>query len=210
MIRILIADDHELIREGVKKIVRSSDDMTIAGEAATIDQAIDLIRSAAPDIVVLDISMPGHDGLKGLEQIHRHFPAVPVLMLSMHPEARFAIRALRAGAAGYLTKSMAADELITAIRRIMAGANYVSPGLAELLAREARAGKRVPLPEELTAREQEILRLIGAGKQGKEIAAALSISISSVNTYRARIFRKTGMRSNGELIRYALDHGLVA
>ncbi|HJV80121.1 response regulator transcription factor [Noviherbaspirillum sp.] len=209
MIRIIIADDHELIREGIKKIIRSSRDMRVVGEAGDVDGFLTLATQHAPDIAILDIGLPGYDGLEGLAEVRLRFPDMPVLILSMHPEERFAIRALKAGAAGYITKAMAAEELIKAIRKVMSGGSYVSPRLAELLALEVRESHDAALHESLTVRELQIASLIASGKQIKQIAAELSISISSVNTYRLRIFKKMGLSSNASLIRYAVKHGLV-
>lgn len=209
MIRIIIADDHELIREGVKKIIRSSNDMRVAGEAADTGGMLELASRLRPDIAILDIGLPGQDGLEGLEEARRRFPDMPVLILSMHPEERFAIRALKSGAAGYITKSMAAEELIKAIRKVMSGGSYISPRLAELLALDVREPRHAALHDGLTARELQVARMIAAGKQIKQIAAELEISISSVNTYRNRIFGKMGLSSNASLIRYAVTHGLV-
>ncbi|WP_136415125.1 MULTISPECIES: response regulator transcription factor [Oxalobacteraceae] len=209
MIRIIIADDHELIREGIKKIIRSSRDMRVVGEAGDVDGILALAAQHAPDIAILDIGLPGYDGLEGLAEVRRRFPDMPVLILSMHPEERFAIRALKAGAAGYITKAMAAEELIKAIRKVMSGGSYVSPRLAELLALEVREPHDAALHESLTDRELQVASLIASGKQIKQIAAELSISISSVNTYRLRIFKKMGLSSNASLIRYAVKHGLV-
>lgn len=210
MIRIVIADDHELIREGVKKIFRSSADMRIVGEAADLARTIALVAQHQPDVVVLDISLPGHDGLEGLAELRRHFPAQRVVMLSMYGEERYAVSALRAGAAGYITKAMAAEELIKAIRQVVAGSTYIGPQLAELMARQALEPEPLPSHHSLTAREAEIVALIGAGMQNKQVAAELGISVSSVNTYRNRIFRKMGLASNAALIRYALKSGLAS
>lgn len=209
MIRIVIADDHELIREGIKKIIRSSRDIRIVGEAATVAETIELVAQHAPDLVVLDISLPGYDGIEGLAEVHHRFPAIPILILSMYPEERFAIRALKTGASGYITKAMAAEELVKAIRKIMSGGTFVSARLAELLALDVREPLRVSPHESLTNRELQVVSLLGSGKQVKQVAAELSISISSVNTYRARIFKKMGLPSNAALIRYAVEHGLV-
>jgi DNA-binding NarL/FixJ family response regulator len=209
MIRVVIADDHELIRVGVKKIVRSCKDVRVVGEAIELEHALQLVREQAPDLLLLDISLPGSDSLEGLLRVRGEFPMLPVLILSMYPEDRFAIAALKAGAAGYITKSMAADELVHAIRRIHAGGSYVSPRLAELLALDLRQVTPAAPDEPLTEREREVVALIGAGKPAKQVAAELSISISSVNTYRMRIFRKVGVRGNAGLIRYALKNGLV-
>jgi len=209
VIRILIADDHELLREGIKKIIRAHKDMRIVAEAADLAQAIQLVGQHVPDIVILDISLPGHDGLEGLAEVRQRFPAIPVLILSMYPEERFAIRALKTGASGYITKAMAAEELIKAIRKIMSGGTYVSSSVAELLALNVREPTRMSPHQSLTERELQVVSMLGAGKQTKQIAAELSISISSVNTYRVRIFKKMGLASNAAVIRYAVEHGLV-
>ena len=210
MIRIVIADDHELIREGVKKIIRSSADLRIVGEAADMAKTLVLVAQHRPDVVVLDISLPEHDGLEGLAELRRRFPEQKVVMLSMYAEERYAVSALRAGAAGYITKAMAAEELVKAIRQVVAGSTYIGPRLAELMARQALEPDPQPSHHNLTAREAEIVALIGAGMQVKRVAAELGISVSSVNTYRNRIFRKMGLSSNAAVIRYALKSGLVS
>jgi DNA-binding NarL/FixJ family response regulator len=210
MIKIVIADDHELIREGVKKIIRACADMRIAGEAADLARTIALVEQHQPDVVVLDISLPGHEGLEGLTELRRLFPAQRVVMLSMYGEERYAVSALRAGAAGYITKAMAAEELVKAIRQVVGGSTYIGPRLAELMARQALEPEPLPSHHSLTAREGEIFALIGAGMQIKQVAAELGISVSSVNTYRNRIFRKMGLSSNAAVIRYALKSGLVS
>jgi two-component system invasion response regulator UvrY len=210
MIEIVIADDHELIREGVKKIIRACADMRIAGEAADLAGTIALVEQHRPDVVVLDISLPGHEGLEGLTELRRRFPEQRVVMLSMYGEERYAVSALRAGAAGYITKAMAAEELVKAIRQVVDGSTYFGPLLAELMARQALDPEPLPSHLSLTAREGEIFALIGAGMQIKQVAAELGISVSSVNTYRNRIFRKMGLSSNAAVIRYALKSGLVS
>lgn len=209
LIKIVIADDHELIREGIKKIIRSSKELRILGEAADFEELVALVPGVAPDLVVLDLSLPGYEGLAGLVELKRRFPALRVLILSMFPEEQFAIAALRAGACGYVTKSMAAEELILAIRRVMGGGNYISAHLAGLLATNACAPAVQAPHESLTPRERDVLDMIGSGRQIKQVSAELGISISSVNTYRARIFKKMGLASNAALIRYALKYGLV-
>lgn len=209
VIRIVIADDHQLIREGIKKIVRSSRDIRLVGEAANIAEAMQLVARHAPDVVVLDLSLPGYDGLEGLVEVRQGFPDIPILILSMYPEERFAVRALKKGASGYVTKAMAAEELLKAIRKVVSGGSYVSPCLAELLALDVRDPLRVSLHEALTDRELQVMSLLGSGKQVKQIAAQLSISTSSINTYRARIFKKMGLASNAAVIRYAVEHDLV-
>lgn len=210
MIKIVIADDHELIREGVKKIIRACADMRIVGEAPDLAKTVALVEQHQPDVVVLDISLPGHEGLEGLTELRGRFPEQRVVMLSMFEEERYAVSALRAGAAGYITKAMAAEELVKAIRQVVAGSTYIGPRLAELMARQALEPERLPSHQSLTAREGEIFALIGAGMQIKQVAAELGISVSSVNTYRNRIFRKMGLSSNAAVIRYALKSGLVS
>jgi DNA-binding NarL/FixJ family response regulator len=209
LIRLVIADDHELIREGVKKILRPYPDLKVVGEAADVKQAIALVAQVHPDVLVLDITLPDYDGLDGLAELRRHFPELRIVMLSMHPEERYALAALRAGALGYVSKATASPELVEAVRRAGQGTPWVGPRLAELLAREAASPKAPPAHHLLTPREGEIVALIGAGLQVKQVAAELGISISSVNTYRTRIFRKMGLASNAALIRYALRHGLA-
>lgn len=209
MISIVIADDHELIREGVKKILRSSAGLRVTAEAADLPGTLAHIAKYRPELVVLDISLPGYDGLQGLLELRRHYPEQRVIMLSMYGEEQFGLSALKAGAVGYVTKTMAAEELVKAIRQVMEGGTYVGPRLAEQLARQAC---ELPAPvahERLTAREREILVLIGSGLQVKQVAAQLGISASSVNTYRNRIFQKMNLASNAALIRYAVQHGLV-
>jgi DNA-binding NarL/FixJ family response regulator len=203
LIRLVIADDHELIREGIKKIVRPCADLKVVGEAADLKQAVALVAQVRPDVLVLDISLPDSDGLDGLDELRRHFPGLRVVMLSMHPEERYALAALRAGA------------LVDALRKAAGDTPHIGPRVAELLAREAARPASEPhlpphLPHQLlTPREGEIVALIGAGLQVKQVAAELGISVSSVNTYRNRIFRKMGLSSNAALIRYALRHGLA-
>jgi DNA-binding NarL/FixJ family response regulator len=173
-----------------------------------LTQAIALIAQVHPDVVILDLTLPDYDGLDGLAELRRHFPDLRVVILSMHPEERYAIAALRAGARAYVSKTMASAELVEAVRRAGAGGTWLGPRVGELLAREARPQPQPP-HHGLTPREAEIVALIGAGLQIKQVAAELGISISSVNTYRGRIFRKMGLSSNAALIRYALQHGLA-
>lgn len=208
MIRLVIADDHELIREGIKKIVRPCADLKIVGEAAGLQQATVLIAQVHPDVVILDLTLPDADGLDGLAELRRLFPDLRVVILSMHPEERYALAALRAGALGYVSKSTAAADLVDAVRRAASGEPWLGPRVCALLAHDARGAR--PPHHSLTPRESEIVALIGGGLQIKQVAAELGISISSVNTYRSRIFRKMGLSTNAALIRYAIQHGLAA
>ena len=209
MTSIVIADDHELIREGVKKILRGAPGLRVVAEAPDLAGTLAHVARHSPDLVVLDISLPGHDGLEGLAELRRHYPTQRVIMLSMYGEEQYGLAALKAGAAGYVTKTMAAEELVKAIRQVMDGGTYIGPRLVEQLARQAREPAASAPHERLTAREREILVLIGAGLRVKQVAAELGISTSSVNTYRNRIFQKMSLASNAALIRYAVQNGLV-
>lgn len=208
-IRILIADDHSLIREGLKKILKTAYDMKVTAEAQNSQEVLEQVRKTSFDLVVLDISFPGKSGLDILKDLKQEFPKLPVLILSMHPEDRFATRSLMAGASGYLTKDCAADELIRAIRRVVSGRKYVSASLSEQLASHLESDAGKPLHETLSNREYQVLCLIALGKTAKDLAAELDLSVNTVNTYRARILEKMKMTKNAELIRYALQQRLV-
>jgi len=209
MINVLIADDHELIREGLKRILKREPDIQVAGEAGTGAQVLAQVLDRKLDIVLLDISMPDMNGLDVLMELRSRCPHLPVLILSFHPEDRFAIRALRAGAAGYLTKESAAGELVQAIRRVVAGSKSVSANLAEKLADEMVNGSDKPRHETLSDREFQVMRMIAAGKKIGEIAEALSLSASTVNTYRSRLLEKMRMQTNVELTRYVIENSLI-
>ncbi|MDE3088486.1 MAG: response regulator transcription factor [Chloroflexota bacterium] len=209
MINILIADDHELIREGLKKILKKELDMEVLGEARNAQEVFDQVKNRNLSIVLLDISMPGLSGLDVLTELRRNYPKLPVLILSMHPEDRFAVRALKAGAAGYVTKDSAVGELVKAIRKVVTGGRYVSVRLAEKLADDLEKGSEKPLHETLSDREFQVMRMVAAGKKISEIAEELSLSISTVNTYRTRILEKMGMETNVQLTRYAFENHLI-
>ena len=209
MIRILIADDHALVRRGLKQLISETREMEVTGEAATAAEVIANASKNNYDVIILDITMPGVNGLEILKQLKHEQPRTPILILSFHPEEQYAVRALRAGAAGYLTKDRAPAELIAAIRSIARGKKYVTSSLAEKLV-EAVGMEFDKLPHErLSDREFEVLRLISSGKRITEIAAELFLSPKTVSTYRARILRKTGMKNSAELTHYAVTHGLV-
>lgn len=207
--RILIADDHAVFRRGLRDTLAEAFSRVTFGEAKTAQETIELVRRQDWDVVVLDISMPGKSGLDILNDLRRLRPKLPVLLLTMHPEQQYARRALKAGAAGYLTKDSVPEELKEAIKRIVAGGRYVSATLAEKLAVDLREGADLPLHELLSDREFQVLRMIASGKTVKEIAEDLSLSVKTVSTYRGRILEKTSMRTNAELIRYALQTQLV-
>jgi len=210
MIRVLIADDHVIVRKGLKQIVSETEDMTVAAEAGNGQEVLDAVRANEYDVVLLDISMPGVTGLEALKQLRTERPKLPVLILSIHPEEQYAIRVLKAGASGYLTKASAPDELVTAIRTLAAGRKYITPSIAERLAQTLMAPADGSLPHEaLSDREHEVLCLIGRGKTVGEIAKELFLSPKTVSTYRTRLLEKMGMKNNAELMRYALEHGLT-
>jgi two-component system, NarL family, invasion response regulator UvrY len=210
MIKILIADDHAIVRRGLKQIVAEEPDMIVAGEAQNEGEVLALLRDGEWDVVILDITMPGHSGLEVLRELRQMRPTLPVLMLSMHPEDQFAVRALKAGAAGYMTKEAAPDELVKAIRRVLEGGKYVSSTLAEKLVRGlAPPSERVPL-EALSEREYQVMKMIASGWTVSTIAEELKLSVKTVSTYRARILAKMRLRSNAELTHYAIQNGLVS
>lgn len=207
--RILIADDHAVFRRGLRETLREAFAKATFGEAQTAEETLEFMRRSTWDLLILDISMPGKSGLDILEEVKRQWPRLPVLFLSMYPEEQYAKRALKAGAAGYLTKESVPEELKAAIRKVAAGGRYVSVGLAERLAFDLRRRADTPAHELLSDREFQVLRMIGVGKTVKEIADELSLSVKTVSTYRSRILEKTGMRTTADLIRYALQEQLV-
>ena len=208
MIRVLVADDHAVVRRGVVQILAESPHIVVAGEAATGGQVLQAVRENDYDIILLDIAMPGGSGLEVLKQLGSLDPNVRVLILSMYPEKQYAVRALKAGAAGYLTKDSAPDELIEAIDRISQGGKYITRSLAQELAGEL-GGKAGQDPHEaLSDREYQVMRLLAAGKNVTEIAAQLSLSVKTVSTYRTRILEKLDLKTTAELMRYALERGL--
>ena len=209
MINILIADDHAIVREGLKQIVSSQADMKVAGETHNAQGVLDLVRAGNWDVVVLDINMPGRNGLEVLKELKQEHPKLPVLVLSVHPEEQYGIRVLKAGAAGYMNKESAPEELVTAIRKVIRGGKYLTPTLAERLAFQVADGSEAHPHEKLSDRELQVLCMIGSGKTVSEIADDLSLSVKTISTYRARILEKMAMKSSAELTRYALQNHLV-
>jgi len=209
MTKILIADDHELIREGFKNVINKEIDLSVTGEAQNAAEVIEFLHNNECDVVVLDITMPGRSGIDVLKEIRSYNKNIKVLILSMHPEDRFAIRAIRAGAAGYITKEKAPKEIVNAIRKITAGGKYVSDKLAEELIFELSSGQEGPPHTQLSDREFEVFELIATGKSISDIAEKLTLSQSTINTYRHRIMDKMRMKSNAEIIKYAIQHNLV-
>ena len=209
VIEVLIADDHPVVREGVKQIIGKVSDIVICGEAADGDEALDRIRNAHWDVVVLDVTMPGMGVLDILNRKKQERPGLPVLILSMHPEDQYALRLFRAGASGYLSKASVTKELVEAIRKVASGGMYVSPALAEHLAIELTSNADRSPQEMLSDREFQVLCLIASGKSLTDTASELSLSIKTISTYRSRILEKMNMKSNAELTRYAIYNRLI-
>lgn len=209
-IRIFIADDHPIVRQGLRRIVEEDPGMAIAGEAGDAATALAALQSTAADLVLLDVSMPGGPFLETLKELRTRYPTVRVLALSVHPEDQWAVRALRAGASGYLTKDHSPDQLLEAIRRVYRGGKYVSPTLAERLAEQLDGGGERAPHELLSDREFEVMRRLGNGLTITQIASELALSAKTVSTYRARILEKMAVESNADLVRYAARYGLIA
>ncbi|MBS1186737.1 MAG: response regulator [Burkholderiaceae bacterium] len=208
-IRVLIADDHAIVREGLKQILADTSDIVVAGEAKNGLEAIRLARSSEAQVMLLDISMPDKNGIEVLKQIKKEMPQLAVLMLSMHREELYAIRSLKAGAAGYLNKQSAPNELVNAIRMVSEGMKYVSPSLAQALARQVGEDIETPRHEILSDREYQTLTMIASGKSVGDIAAELSLSVKTVSEYRARLLAKMQLKNSAELTHYAIKHQLV-
>ncbi|HEV8608975.1 MAG TPA: response regulator transcription factor [Thermoanaerobaculia bacterium] len=207
MPRILVADDHAVVRRGVIEILRDSVPGATFGEAETGGRALELARAEKWDLAILDVSLPDQSGLEVLKQIRGFAPRLPVLVLSMHPEEQFALRTLRAGASGYVTKRTAPQEIGEAVRRVLAGGRYITPSLAERMALEMAERIEKAPHERLSDREYQVFRRLALGKTVKEIASELSVSVQTVSTYRARILTKMGFRTNADLTEYAIrDH----
>ena len=209
MIKILIADDHAVVREGVKHILSEMPDMLIAGEAGRGQEVLEKVGKNEYDLILLDIAMPGRDGLEILKDLKLQKPKLPVLILSMFPEEQYALRALKSGASGYLTKDSIPDELIKAIQKIVRGGKYISSSFSEKMLFSFDSDAEKPLHETLSDREYQVMRMIASGKTLKEIADELALSVKTVSTYKSRILDKTGMKNNVELTHYAVKHRLV-
>jgi DNA-binding NarL/FixJ family response regulator len=207
MIRILLADDHKMFREGVRSLLEARSDMTVVGEAATGEEALAAATEHRPDVVILDVSMPGRGGLETVSELKRRNPKVRVLMLTVHPEDRFAVRCLKGGADGYMTKESAADELIGAIRKVFSGGKYVSPSLAESLVLSLERDFGAAPHETLSDREFQVMRMIASARTVSQIAEELCLSVKTISTYRSRILEKLGLRNNAEIMQYAMELG---
>ena len=209
MIRVLIADDHAIVRGGLKEILVHHLEDVVCGEAENAEQVLAQVQRHSWDLLILDIIMPGRSGYDILGDLKQMQPKLPILVLSMHPEAEYAKRVLKAGALGYLKKESAPEELIQAVRKLLAGSRYVSPALAEQFARDLHESADRPVHETLSPREFEILVMIGSGKTVSQIAEELHLSVTTVSTYRARTLEKMNMATTAELMRYALRNHLV-
>lgn len=207
--KILLVDDHEVVRRGLRQVLAEEFDDAVFGEAATAGEALGRLREADWDLVILDIAMPGRNGLDALTEVHERWPGLRVLMLSMSPEAEYAVRALKKGAAGYLSKQSVARELVTAVRKVLAGGRYITPTVAEYLADELETHGVDKPHRHLSDRELQVLTLIARGHTVKEIATELALSEKTVFTYRERLRLKLGLRNDVEMARYALQHRLV-
>ena len=209
MIRVLIADDHTIVRQGLKQILNLDPQIEVSFEASNGNEVLDFLRDAMVDVVVLDITMPGRNGLETLKEIRRLYPAVAVIVLSMHPKDQYAVRVLKAGASGYITKESAPEELVSAIAKAYRGEKYISPDIAELLADYIEQGAVDEPHKLLSDREFEVLRLIASGKGITQIANELNLSVKTVSTYRTRIVEKTGLSTNSDITRYSIENQLV-
>jgi len=210
LIKILLADDHSIVRAGLRRIVEESGDMEVIAEAADGREAIQLVHKKVPDVAVIDISMPGLDGLEVVSQLRTYHPKLPILILTMHEEGQYVVRAIEAGAMGYITKQSAPEQLVKAIRKVHTGGRYLTDDAAEALALSVARGVhgRSPL-DSLSMRELQVLRRLALGHTNREIAQAYSISIKTVDTYRSRLLKKLNLRNNAELSRFAIQNRLV-
>ena len=209
MIKLLIADDHSIVRQGLKQIISDTSNMTVIDEAANGQEVLDKIESQQIDVLILDLNMPGKSGLEILKQIKKIRPKLPILVLTIYPEDQYAFRVLKAGASGYLTKESAPSELINAIEKVAHGGKYVTPSLAEKLAVYLEVNSDKPLYLTLSDREFQVMRQIASGKTLKEIAEKLCLSVKTISTYRARILEKMKMKTNAEITHYAFQNNLV-
>ncbi|MFZ1701508.1 MAG: response regulator transcription factor [Pyrinomonadaceae bacterium] len=209
MIRVLIADDHTIVRHGLRQVLEAETDIRITGEAQNGNEVLEILRASKVDVAVLDITMPGRNGLETLKEIKQLYPNVAAIVLSMHPKDQYAVRVVMAGAAGYITKESAPEELVGAIRKAYRGERYISPDVAELLADHVEHGASQVLHQMLSDREFETFRLLASGQSITQIADDLNLSVKTVSTYKSRIGEKTGLSSIADITRYALEHDLI-
>ena len=209
MINILIADDHTMFREGLKRILSEYPDLVVSGEAKNGNEVIEKALNNAFDMVLLDIAMPGMNGIEVLKRLKTERPKMPILIITAHPEEQYAVRVFKAGASGYLTKESAPDELVTAIHKISSGRKYITASLAERLALEIEADVQKPLHEMLSDREYQLLLMIASGKTATQIADELFLSVKTISSYRTRVLEKMRMKTNAELTHYAIKNNLL-
>jgi len=207
-IKVLVADDHEIVRQGLKTIISEHSDLSIAGEAENGNQVLKILKKTKVDVVLLDFDMPEKNGLDTLIELKALYPKLPVMILSIFPEDHYGTRFLKAGASGYLQKSSATDQLIDAIRKVFNGGKYISSALTDKLVTGLNKDKEQFLHESLTDREFQVFRLLATGKKLKEMADELCLSINTISTYRSRILQKMDLKSNADVIRYAIENGL--
>ncbi|MCC6472472.1 MAG: response regulator transcription factor [Burkholderiales bacterium] len=208
-IRIVIADDHTIMREGLKQLLAAAGDLEVVGEARDGHEVIERVRQLEFDLLLLDMSMPGKSGIDLIRQVHAEKPRLRILVLSMHEEEQYAVRAIKAGAAGYLTKESAAAQLVTAIRKVASGGAFISPAVAELIALAAMPDSAGPPHSTLSDREFQVLRMLASGRTVSEIASELILSVKTVSTHKSRLMQKMGIGNQADLIRYALTHRLI-
>lgn len=207
--KVLVADDHAIVRKGLKQILLDEYPFGEIEECSNAEELLQKANDGKWDVIISDISMPGRSGLEALHQIRQSHPRLPVLILSMHPEEQYAIRALKAGASGYCSKDLAHEELVNAVKRVLTGKKYITPTLAETLATQLEEESQAEPYERLSDREFDVFRLLAAGKSVSEIAEILSLSTTTISTYRARILTKMNLKTNADLIRYALEKKLI-
>ena len=208
MIRILLVDDHVVVREGLKKIIAINSDMIVAGEATNTQEILSMVNKDEYDVIILDISMPGRNGLEIVAELRKNYPSIGILVFSIHSEKQFAIRALKLGCYGYLTKSASPNELQSAIRKVASGGRYISPSVAEEMALDLDVNKEESCHEILSNREYQIFCMIASGKTIKKIADELMLSVHTVRSYRSRILNKMNFKNNFELMHYAIKNEL--
>ncbi|MBI5462022.1 MAG: response regulator transcription factor [Gammaproteobacteria bacterium] len=209
MIRVFIADDHPVVRAGIKQILAEAQDIELCGEAENGQEVLEKVERCKPHVLILDIAMPGRNGIETLKRITDTHPDIAVIILSMYPEDQYALRLLKSGASGYLTKECASDQLVTAVRKVARGRKYISTALAEILAENISGNGDQPAHQELSNREYQIFCLLAGGRRVSEIAGELSLSVKTISTYRTRILRKMHMTKNAELTYYAIKNNLV-
>jgi DNA-binding NarL/FixJ family response regulator len=209
MIRIVVADDHPIVREGLKQLLSATSDLSVVGEAQNGQEVLERVRALAFDVLLLDMSMPGKSGIELIKQVHAQKPKLRILVLSMHEEEQYAVRAIKAGAAGYLTKESATAQLVSAIRKVAGGGAFITDSVAQQLALGAMPQAEGPPHSALSNREFQVFRELVSGKAVSDIAAQLNLSVKTVSTHKARIMQKMNMSNPAELIRYAIHHRLV-